>query len=52
VDENVLSAFLRDEPVPLRIVEPLHLSLCHPATSLFGGLQPLCTPAVMAGLPA
>src|SRR5436309_10542362 len=29
VDEDVLAAFLRDEPVTLRIVEPLHLSLCH-----------------------
>jgi hypothetical protein len=29
MDKDVLSAFLRDEPVTLRIVEPLHLSLCH-----------------------
>jgi hypothetical protein len=29
VDEHVLAAFLRDEPVTLCIVEPLHLSLCH-----------------------
>src|SRR6185295_8564328 len=52
VDEDVLSAFLRDEPITLCVVEPLHLSLCHPATSLFGGLRPLCAPAVTAGLPA
>src|SRR2546421_1838656 len=29
VHEDVFSAFLRDEPVTLCIVEPLHLSLCH-----------------------
>src|SRR5918993_2382629 len=29
VDEHVFATFLRDEPVALGIVEPLHLSLCH-----------------------
>src|SRR5262249_17598632 len=52
VDEYVLAALLRDESVPFRVVEPLDLSLCHPATSLFGGLQPQYAPALMAGLPA
>src|ERR1700722_8833221 len=34
VNENVLATLLLDEPEPLRIVEPLHASLCHrPAPS-------------------
>src|SRR3990172_3346970 len=35
VDEEVLAALVgRDEPVPLRVVEPLHDSGCHVITSL------------------
>src|SRR5262249_54060685 len=33
VDEHVLPAFLRDEPETLRVVEPLHCSLCHNVSS-------------------
>src|SRR5687767_12787930 len=29
VDEHVFATLLRDEPVALGVVEPLHLSLCH-----------------------
>src|SRR5689334_15150602 len=29
VNEDILATFLRDEPVTLCVVEPLHLSLCH-----------------------
>src|SRR5882724_9767949 len=39
VDEHVLAALLRYEPVPLRIVEPLHLSLSHTSNLSLGGLQ-------------
>ena len=29
MDENVGAAFLRDETKTLRVVEPLHLTVCH-----------------------
>src|SRR5437870_3888986 len=45
MDEDVLAALLRDEPVALGVVEPLHMSLCHsPDLSLWGrrpGILPL-----------
>src|SRR5438552_12580198 len=43
VDEDVFATFLSDEPVPLRVVEPLHLTLRHVS-------GPPCAPAVMAGI--
>src|SRR5438876_577017 len=45
VDEHVLPAILGDKAIPLRIVEPLHLTLSHvPVSSL-------CAPASVAGMP-
>src|SRR5881296_178130 len=43
VDEHVLAALLCDEPVTLRIVEPLHLSLSHTSNLSLGGLQAPCS---------
>ena len=39
VDEYVLAALLRYEPIPLCIVEPLYLSLSHTSNLSLGGLQ-------------
>src|SRR3989441_966081 len=43
VDEHVLAALLCDEPVTLRIVEPLHLSVSHTSNLSLGGLQAPCS---------
>src|SRR5205823_7010050 len=44
VDEHVLAALLRDEAVPLCVVKPLHLTLCHTSDLSLGGLQaPMCS---------
>src|SRR5712691_280442 len=39
VDEDVLTALLRDEPVTLCVVEPLHLSCRHTSNLSLGRLQ-------------
>src|SRR2546422_9602688 len=52
VNEHVLAAVLRDETVPLGLVEPLHSSVCHasvPRTFLRG---PLDAPRLYAGAPS
>src|SRR4029077_9413547 len=41
VDEHVLSVLLGDEPVPLRVVEPLHYSLRHASYSSLLDWPPL-----------
>src|SRR4029450_7842453 len=52
VDENLLAALLCDEPVTLRIVEPLHLSLSHTSDLSLGGLQaPVLPPSWRGCLP-
>src|SRR5437867_11221533 len=43
VDEHVLAALLCYEPVTLRIVEPLHLSVSHASNLSLGGLQAPCS---------
>src|SRR5712692_8820096 len=37
VHEHVLAVLLRDDPEPLRVVEPLHSSLCHDAVPSCAG---------------
>src|SRR3989441_1136407 len=44
VDEDVLTAVLRDEPVALRIVEPLYSTLCHTADLSLGVFSPCVLP--------
>src|SRR6267143_114644 len=43
VHEDILSALLSDESIPLRVVEPLHLSLSHTSNLSLGGLQAPCS---------
>src|SRR6266508_1572305 len=45
VDEHVFATFLSDESVPLRVVEPLHLTLRHVS-------GPPCAPPPWRGLPS
>src|SRR5881628_126860 len=53
VDEDVLTALLRDEPVTLCVVEPFDLSCRHTSNlSLKGVFRPLGAPAEAAGLPS
>src|SRR6058998_1325504 len=52
VDEDVLTALLRDEPVTLCVVEPLHLSCRHTSNLSLWRLQALGAPAEPAGLPS
>jgi hypothetical protein len=44
VHEHVLAALLRDEPEPLRIIEPLHLSCGHLLPSFQGPSAPWMLP--------
>src|SRR5712691_7864200 len=41
MDEDVLAALLGDEPIPLRVVEPLHAACCHAAVPLSWGDAPV-----------
>src|SRR5215831_17032843 len=41
VDEHVLAILLGDEAIPLRIVEPLHMTLRHLSTTSFSRPSPL-----------
>ena len=52
MDEDVLAALLGDEAESLRIVEPLHSSLCHARNLSSGSSAPWCSPAGLAGLPS
>src|SRR5262245_40084653 len=40
VHEDVVTALLLDEPVPLAVVEPLHFAYCHDRLTSFQGLPP------------
>src|SRR5262244_1617659 len=51
VDEYVLAALLCDEPITLRVVEPLHLSLSHTSNLSLGGLQAPVLPPSWRGCP-
>src|SRR5438876_5654473 len=44
VNEDVFPTLLCDEPVALRIVEPLHMSLCHSRDLSWGSESPVCLP--------
>src|SRR5713226_5419942 len=53
VDEHVFATLLRDEPVTLGVVEPLHLSLCHTSDLSLRGLWwiPCVLPPSWRGCP-